>query len=216
MDELTPALPVLLVFIAASLVLAVTPGPGVFYIVTRSAAEGRKAGLASVLGVALGNLASAVGASLGLASIIATSAVAFEIVRYLGALYLFLLAWKAVRPRGPAAERSVRLPRSENARVLRDGFVVAVLNPKTMLFFAAFLPQFVVPGSMQAVQPLVLGLLFVLIAASTDTLYALFAALVSPYLSRASSAVSATRFAAGAAYFGLGVFAVLSGHRGDR
>ena len=213
MTDLLPALPVLSAFLVASLVLAVTPGPGVLYIVTRSVAEGRAAGLASVLGVALGNLGSAVAASLGLAAVISASSVVFEVVRYLGALYLFYLAWKALRAPKPSVAQSVRSFDS-NARVVRDGFVVAVLNPKTALFFAAFLPQFIAPGTAHVLQPLMLGALFVVIAASTDTLYALFASLAAPYFSRASSAVSAARLASSGAYFGLGLFAVLSGNHG--
>jgi threonine/homoserine/homoserine lactone efflux protein len=204
-------LPVLSAFLAASLVLAVTPGPGVFYIVARSVTEGRGAGLASVIGVALGNFGCAVGASVGLAVIISASSVVFEVVRYLGALYLFFLGWAALRAHKPHAA-----PPSGNARAVRDGFVVAVLNPKTALFFAAFLPQFVAPGTAHVFQPLILGALFVLIAASTDTLYALFASLAAPYFARASSAASTARFANGGAYFGLGLFAVLSGNRGNQ
>ena len=213
MTDLLPALPVLSAFLVASLVLAVTPGPGVFYIVTRSVTEGRAAGLASVLGVALGNFGCAVGASVGLAAVISASSVVFEVVRYLGALYLFLLGWKALQAKKPHVAQSVHSACS-NARVVRDGFVVAVLNPKTALFFAAFLPQFIAPGTAHVFQPLILGALFVVIAASTDTLYALFASLAAPDLSRANSAV--TRFASSAAYFGLGLFAVLSGNRGNQ
>ena len=215
MTDLLPALPVLSAFLVASLVLAVTPGPGVLYIVTRSVTEGRTAGLASVLGVALGNFGCAVGASVGLAAIISASSVFFEVVRYLGALYLFLLGWKALQARKPHVAQSVPSSGS-NARVVRDGFVVAVLNPKTALFFAAFLPQFIAHGTAHVFQPLILGALFVVIAASTDTLYALFASLAAPYFSRASSAVTAARFASSAAYFGLGLFAVLSGNRGNQ
>src|SRR5688572_13164370 len=215
MTDLLPALPILSAFLVASLVLAVTPGPGVFYIVTRSVTEGRMAGLASVLGVALGNFGCAVGASLGLAAIISASSVVFEVVRYLGALYLFLLAWKALRAKKPHVAQSVHSAGS-NARVVRDGFVVAVLNPKTALFFAAFLPQFIAPSTAHVFQPVMLGALFVVIAASTDTLYALFASLAAPYFTRASSAVTAARFASSAAYFGLGLFAVLSGNRGNQ
>ena len=215
MTELLPPLSLLSVFLAASVVLAVTPGPGVFYIVTRSVAEGRASGVASVIGVALGNLGSAIGASVGLAAIVSASSVAFEVIRYLGALYLFYLAWNALRSRKRHLAESA--PESNRqARFIRDGFVVALFNPKTALFFAAFLPQFVVPGTAHVFQPLMLGVIFVLIAASTDTLYALFASLAAPYFSRASSAVSAGRFAICGAYVGLGLFAVLSGNRGDQ
>ena len=213
MTELLPPLPLLSVFLVASFVLAVTPGPGVFYIVTRSVVEGRAAGLASVIGVALGNLGSAIGASVGLAAIVSASSVAFEVVRYLGALYLFYLGWKALRAHEP---QSAPAPSGQNAGVARDGFVVALLNPKTALFFAAFLPQFVAPSTSHVLQPLILGVLFVFIAASTDTLYALFASLAAPYFSRARSAVSGARFAVCGAYFGLGLFAVLSGNRDNQ
>jgi threonine/homoserine/homoserine lactone efflux protein len=216
MTELLPPLPLLSVFVVASFVLAVTPGPGVFYIVARSVAEGRAAGLASVIGVALGNLGSAIGASVGLAAIVAASSVAFEVIRYLGALYLFYLGWKALRAHKLHTAQSAPVPSGQNARVVRDGFVVALLNPKTALFFAAFLSQFVVPGTAHAFQPLILGVLFVFIAASTDSLYALFASLAAPYFSRTSSAVPAARLAIWGAYFGLGLFAVLSGNRGNQ
>lgn len=215
MTDLLPALPILSAFLVASLVLAVTPGPGVFYIVIRSVTEGRTAGLASVLGVALGNFGCAVGASLGLAAIISASSVVFEVVRYLGALYLFLLGWRALQTKKPLVAQRAHSAGS-NARVVGDGFVVAVLNPKTALFFAAFLPQFIAPSTAHVFQPVILGALFVVIAASTDTLYALFASLAAPYFSRASSAVTAARFASSAAYFGLGLFAVLSGDRGNQ
>jgi threonine/homoserine/homoserine lactone efflux protein len=212
MPDLVPPLPILSAFLVASLALAVTPGPGVLYIVTRSVAEGRTAGLASVMGVALGNLSSAVGASIGLAAILSTSSSAFEVVRYLGALYLFFLGWKGLRGRKPKAANSPRLSGSQNARALRDGFVVALFNPKTALFFAAFLPQFLAPDTAHVFQPLILGMLFVLIAASTDTLYAVFASLATPLLSRAGLA----RLAISGVYFGLGLFAVLSGNRGKQ
>ena len=215
MTELLPALPALSAFLVASFVLAVTPGPGVFYIVTRRVTEGRAAGLASVIGVALGNFGSAVAASVGLAVILSASSAAFEIVRYLGALYLFFLGWRALRAQNAHAALGGHSSGS-NARVVLDGFVVALLNPKTALFFAAFLPQFVAPGSAHAFQPVILGALFVAIAASTDTLYALFASLAAPYFSRASSAVSGARFAIGGAYFGLGLFTGLSGNRGNQ
>jgi threonine/homoserine/homoserine lactone efflux protein len=209
MSELLPSVPLLLAFLAASLLLAVTPGPGVLYIVTRSLTEGRAAGLASVLGVALGNLGNAIGASLGLAAVLAASSVAFEIIRYVGAAYLFFLGWKALRRRrqeAPALE-----PGDRNKRLVCDGFVVALLNPKTALFFAAFLPQFVVPSGGHA-QPLLLATAFVAIAAITDTLYALFASVAAGRISRLNS----SRFLAAGTYFGIGLLTALSGSRGTK
>jgi threonine/homoserine/homoserine lactone efflux protein len=215
MNELLPSLPLLYAFLVASLVLAVTPGPGVFYIVTRSITEGRKSGLASVAGVALGNLGNSVGAAFGIAAVFSASATAFEVVRYAGALYLLLLGWKALR--GRAVEPARRLAAPNRRRlVVRDGFLVALLNPKTALFFAAFLPQFVVTASAHPLQPAVLGALFVAIAASTDALYAIFASLAAPRFARARSSMRAARFATSGAYFGLGIFAALSGIRGER
>src|SRR5256885_261899 len=136
-----PPLPLLGAFLVASFVLAVTPGPGVLYIVTRSATQGRAAGLASVAGVALGNLGNAVGAWVGLAALFAVSSVAFTVVKYVGALYLVWLGMQALR--APAAQTAARVGAGGSLRrIFADGFVLALLNPKTALFFAAFLPQF--------------------------------------------------------------------------
>src|SRR6478735_1338052 len=138
-----PELPLLLAFVGASLVLALTPGPAVVYIVARTVAQGRASGLASVLGVALGNLGNAVGAALGLAALFAVSSAAFTVVKWAGAAYLVYLGirlWRTVpASAGPATPPPPVQPLD---RVFRDGFVVALLNPKTSLFFAAFLPQF--------------------------------------------------------------------------
>src|SRR5215216_6300429 len=113
MSDLLPPLPLFTAFVAASLLLAVTPGPAVLYIVTRSVSHGRLSGLASVAGVAVGNLGNAIGASLGLAALFAVSSVAFTVVKYLGALYLVWLGVQALRTRAaPAALDDVPLPRA--------------------------------------------------------------------------------------------------------
>jgi len=209
MTELLPSFPLLLAFFAASLLLAVTPGAGVMYIVTRSLAEGRAAGLASVLGVALGNLGNAIIASLGLAALIKASPLAFEVIRYGGVLYLFFLGWKALKK--PASESgNADESRSTSRRVVLDGFVVALFNPKTALFFAAFLPQFVSPRG-GALQPLLLAMLFVAIAAVTDTLYALFAAVASMRL----AGRNVGRFLVGGTYFAIGLLTAFTGSRAD-
>ena len=208
-----PAWPLLAAFGLASLVLAATPGPGVLYIVTRTLAQGRRAGLASVAGVALGNLGNAMAASLGLAALLAVSTLAFTAVKFAGAAYLVWLGIKALRDTGAAAApASFDAPR--HGRILRDGFVVALLNPKTALFFAAFLPQFVDPHGSAVLQSALFGAAFVAIAACTDTAYVLAAGVAAPALGglgRSNRLKALGRYATALIYFGLGAFTALSG-----
>ncbi|HEY5930911.1 MAG TPA: LysE family translocator [Burkholderiales bacterium] len=213
MTNLLPAWPLLSAFLLASLLLAVTPGPGVFYIVTRSLMQGRRYGLASVAGVALGNLGNAIGASVGLAALFAISSVAFIAVKYAGAAYLVYLGIQALRARNPQLQPDLPKPASLWP-IFRDGFVVALLNPKTAIFFAAFLPQFMNPGASGALQGIALGALFVAIAAVTDSLYALAASSAAPMLTQASGVRTMGRYITGGAFIALGLFAALSGSRG--
>jgi threonine/homoserine/homoserine lactone efflux protein len=217
MHELLPSLPLFGAFLAASFVLAVTPGPGVFYIVARSVTQGRLSGLASVAGVALGNLGNAIGASLGLAALFAVSSLAFTVVKYAGALYLVWLGVQALRGQKdePAATRLIDtpLPRIAMRRIFVDGFVVALLNPKTALFFAAFLPQFIDAAHASMAQTIVLGVIFVLMAAVTDSLYALTAGAVRPWLQRAKGVGALGRYLTGGAFIGLGILTAVSGQR---
>ena len=207
--------PLLAVFAAASLVLAATPGPGVLYIVTRTLAQGRRVGLASVAGVALGNFGNAVGASLGLAALFAVSSAAFTAVRLAGAAYLFWLGIGALR--ASSAPQPGSLPPAPVAtRVFRDGFLVALLNPKTALFFAAFLPQFLVPAAPALVQTLRLGGCFVFIAAGTDVLYVLAAGAAARALAGRARASAWARRAGGLVLIGLGVAAAFSSSRPAR
>jgi threonine/homoserine/homoserine lactone efflux protein len=205
MTALLPEGPLLLAFFLASLALAVTPGPGVFYIVTRTLAQGRRAGIASVLGVALGNLGNAFAASLGLGALFAISSLAFTLVRCAGASYLIFLGVKTLR--SAESELHARELGSANAgRIFRDGFVVALLNPKTAMFFAAFLPQFMSSLVPHFAQSMLLGSLFVVLASVTDTTYAMAASVVGPRLAAFREARSAGRRAAGSALIGLGIF----------
>jgi threonine/homoserine/homoserine lactone efflux protein len=198
---------VLSAFLIASIILAVTPGPGVLYIVTRSLTQGRRFGLASVAGVALGNLGNAVGASIGLAAVFAVSALAFTLVKYLGALYLVYLGIHAVR--APQPDRASAMPAPASLRrIFRDGFIVALLNPKTAIFFAAFLPQFMNTESPAIVQSLTLGSVFVAIAATTDTAYALAAGALASVLTRARGVRSLGRYLTGGSFIGLGIYTV--------
>jgi threonine/homoserine/homoserine lactone efflux protein len=210
MDHVLPSWPLLTAFLAASFVLAVTPGPGVLYIITRSLSQGRAAGLASVSGVALGNLGNAFGASVGLAALFAVSSLAFTVVKYAGALYLVYLGVQALRAPvvPPNTQRPPPVPLK---RIFRDGFVVALLNPKTAVFFAAFLPQFMDAMSSTVPQAMTLGALFVAVAAATDTTYALAASSIAPALTRGNAFRSLGRYLAGSVFIGLGVLAAFTG-----
>jgi threonine/homoserine/homoserine lactone efflux protein len=214
MLELLPSSPLLLAFLLASFVLAVTPGPGVFFIVTRSVAQGRRAGLASVAGVAAGNLCNAIGAALGLAALFAISAAAFTLVKYAGATYLVYLGIQALRS-PPAVQHGDATTTATVARICRDGFIVALLNPKTALFFAAFLPQFIDPHA-SAAQTVMLGAIFVVIAAFTDTVYAVGAGTLAPVLTRNGSLQSAGRYFVGGAFIGLGLLTAFTGSRNGK
>lgn len=196
-------------FLVASLVLAVTPGPGVLYIVARTLAQGRAAGLASVAGVALGNLGNALAASLGLAALFALSSVAFAIVKWAGAAYLVWLGVRALRQPLAAATAMGAFEAPRLARIVRDGFVVALLNPKTALFFAAFLPQFLPDAATASMgRTAALGALFVAVAAVTDSAYALLAGTAARALAGRTGRRTAAlgRYAAAATYIGLGLY----------
>ena len=214
MPELLPPWPLLTAFLAASLLLAVTPGPGVLYIVARSLAQGRRHGLASVAGVALGNLVNALGASLGLAALFALSSTAFLVVKYAGAAYLLYLGIRLLRGAAPSGTRQATP--APTRRVFRDGLLVALLNPKTSLFFAAFLPQFMHGDAAPVLQGIALGTLFVAIAAITDALYALAAASFAPWFARRAGLRVGGRYLTAGTFIGLGLFAAFSGARGDR
>ena len=208
MTDLLPAWTLLTAFVSASLLLAITPGPGVLYIITRSLAQGRSAGLASVAGVALGNLVNAIGAAVGLAALFSVSSMAFTVVKYLGAAYLVYLGIRTLI--ADRNEPSKPVP-TRTPRVFRDGLWVAVLNPKTTLFFAAFLPQFMDPGANPMLQGLSLGVLFVVIAAATDSIYALAAGTIGPAIGRGQRLRWLGRWLSGTTFIGLGLFAALGG-----
>jgi threonine/homoserine/homoserine lactone efflux protein len=216
MTSLLPPGPLLGAFLIASVLLAVTPGPGVIYIVTRTLAQGRRSGLASVFGVAVGNFGNALAAAIGLGALFAVSSTAFLIVKYAGALYLIYLGIQSFRQQKPEADAPPQQV-MEAGRIFRDGFLVALLNPKTAIFFAAFLPQFMSASGSPILQSVVLGTLFVVIAAFSDTVYALTASAVAPMLSRLQGSRSVGRFLTGAAFIALGLFTAFSGsHNANR
>ena len=159
MDLVIPSGQNLLLFIGAALVLLLIPGPAVLYVVGRSVAQGRKAGIVSVLGIHTATLIHILAAALGLSVLVLSSALAFNVVKYAGAAYLVWLGFRKLFGPAEIAGTNGELTRYSHARLFRDGFLVNLLNPKTALFFLAFLPQFVdVSRGHVAMQITLLGL----------------------------------------------------------
>jgi threonine/homoserine/homoserine lactone efflux protein len=211
MLELIP--PRLFAFVLASVILAIVPGPAVIYLMTQTLSRGRRAGLASVGGVALGNLMNAAVASFGLAAILATSATAFSVIKFAGAGYLLFLGIRALRNRETPLSQSPRAERRPR-QLWRDGMMVAFLNPKTALFFAALLPQFVDPAARAPLtQNLLLGSVFVAVALCTDTLYVLTASGLRSAVVRRSVWGRLGRYLSAATFFALGIYAAIASPR---
>lgn len=203
-------LPNLPVFLLAALILLLTPGPAVLYIIARSMDQGRLAGLVSVLSIETGNSVHVLAATLGLSAILMSSALAFTVVKYLGAAYLIYLGIRRLLTRDQDHEIARVQPQSLR-RIYSQGVLVAILNPKTALFFLAFLPQFVDPSAGSVtLQLLTLGGLFVLMAIMTDSMYALLASAAGGWLKRNRSFLSAERYVVGSVYIGLGVTTALT------
>jgi threonine/homoserine/homoserine lactone efflux protein len=201
----------LAVFVVAALALLVVPGPAVVYIVARSIHQGRRAGLVSVLGIHVGTLVHIAAATVGLSALVVSSAVAFTAVKIAGAVYLVGLGlWTLFVHR---AEQDVALGGERNLRhAFAQGIVVNVLNPKTALFFLAFLPQFVdADASHPAVQIAFLGVLFALLGLITDSMWALAAGTAGGVLRRSRRFARGQRYVTGTVYVGLGVATALSG-----
>jgi threonine/homoserine/homoserine lactone efflux protein len=195
------------VFLLAAAALAVVPGPAVTYIVTQSIDQGRRAGLVSALGVASGGLVHVAAATVGLSALIASSAKAFTVVKLVGAAYLIVVGIRRILARDETEDEQRGL-RAPLAHVYRQGVVVNVLNPKTALFFLAFLPQFVDPAR-GAVWPQVafLGTLFVLVAVLSDMTYALVSDAIAGRLRRTGTGARLRRWVAGSVFVVLGITA---------
>lgn len=201
----------LTVFAVASLTISLMPGPAMLYIVARSASQGRLAGLVSVLGLGVGGLAHVIAAGLGLSALLMSSALAFGVLKYLGAAYLVWLGLRTLFSR-PKAEEPCRMRSEPLRRIFLQGCLVELLNPKTALFYLAFLPQFTDPGrGSVAAQAILLGLVFVVLAVLVDGAYALTAASAGRLLARRKHVVTGGRWIAGGVYLGLGALTAVSG-----
>lgn len=200
----------LALFVGAALLLLVVPGPSVLYIVTQSVSHGRRAGIASVAGITTGTLVHIAAATVGLSALLASSAAAFDVVKYLGAAYLIVVGLRRLAGRDRLDEPDDHAPR-DLGRLYRQGIVVNTLNPKTALFFLAFLPQFVDPGRGAAwAQILALGLLFAALGFVSDGTWALVAGTLGDRLRRSRRYPAVQRYVSGSVFVGLGAVAALS------
>ena len=206
----------LALFAVAALTLLVIPGPAVLYIVTRSVDQGRAAGLASVCGVHVGTLVHVAAAALGLSALLVSSATAYDTVRWLGAAYLVWLGVRRLlaRDEDDLAAVGSGARRTGLGRIFAQGVVVNVLNPKTALFFFAFLPQFVdtARGSVPF-QVVVFGVAFVVLGFLSDGAYAMAASTGAGWLRRRPGVAKASRLLSGGVLISLGVTTALAGSR---
>ena len=205
-------------FVVASLALTLVPGPAVLYIVARSVEGGRPAGLVSVLGIGAGGFVHVAFAALGLSALLVSSATAFAVVKWFGVAYLIYLGIERFLAR-KEEDAAVTVGDEPLTRAFSQGVIVSVLNPKTALFFLAFLPQFVDPsrGAVTA-QIALLGTTFVVIALFTDGLYALLSGTAADWLRRRNESPGfrrAGRYLSGSVYLVLGAATAISGSGKD-
>jgi threonine/homoserine/homoserine lactone efflux protein len=213
MEIVIPGAASLGLFIVAALVLLVTPGPAVLYIVARSIEQGRLAGFVSDLGIHSATLVHVLAASLGLSALLASSALAFSIVKFAGAAYLIWIGLKKIFGKVAPVDLGAETNRVSYRRLFRDGFIVNLLNPKTALFFLAFLPQFVDVGRGHvAMQIAFLGLLFTLLGFISDGCYALAASAAGGWLKRSKTYLNVERYVSGVVFIGLGLTAAFAGN----
>ncbi len=207
-----PDLSSLTLFFVATAVLLLTPGPAVLYIVARSIEQGRLAGIVSTLGISTGTFFHIGAAAFGVSALLLNSALAFNILKYAGAAYLIFLGLRNFINKADVQQPTEVEPQKLSL-IFRQGVVVNLLNPKTSLFFFAFLPQFVSieNESSVALQVLFLGILFTLMALVSDGMYAILAGTLGNWLRGNVNFIRKQRYFSGVIYIGLGVITAVSG-----
>jgi threonine/homoserine/homoserine lactone efflux protein len=201
----------LLTFVVASVLLVLIPGPMVLFVVSRALASGRRAVLASVLGNSLGSAVLVVLVAFGLGSVVARSLLVFTVIKLVGAAYLVYLGVRTYRERGELAE-AMRVATPVRRGAVRQGVVVGLTNPKTLVFFAALLPQFVNPhAGAVPVQMVLLGLIYVLVAAVLDAAWGVCAGVARQWLAGSPRRVATLGGAGGVTMVGLGVGLAVTG-----
>ncbi|MCQ5365746.1 LysE family translocator [Anoxybacillus salavatliensis] len=199
-------------FVISATVLLIMPGPAVFYIMARSIDQGKEAGLVSVLGVSLGGAVHVLAGAAGVSAILMTSATAFTIVKYLGAVYLVYLGCKTLF--STSHENHVASSKTNHKKLWKifyESVIVEVMNPKTALFFLAFFPQFITPsaGSVPA-QFLLLGTIFIILAFINDSLYAILAASIRKWIVGKKGHAKVVNKVTGYLYIVLGIFSTFA------
>jgi threonine/homoserine/homoserine lactone efflux protein len=204
-----------LAFMLASALLIVIPGPSVLFVLGRSISLGRRGGLLSVLGNALGMLPAIAAVALGIGALVAQSVVVFTIVKVIGAAYLIFLGIQAIRHRRVRAMPDASAAPRSTFRLLLEGFVVGITNPKTIAFFVAVLPQFVdhAAGAI-ALQLAELGVSFFLLALIMDGTWALIAGTARDWFARSPKRVERLGAAGGVMMIGLGGTLLVTGSKG--
>jgi threonine/homoserine/homoserine lactone efflux protein len=213
MVSLMPPLSTFPLFAAASVALLMLPGPAVLFIVARSGAQGRRAGLVSVLGVHTATIVHVLAAAAGLSAIVVASAFAFTVVKVFGGCYLIYIGIRTIRGARQLVPSAAPAHRTEK-RIYAEAFVVNLFNPKTALFFLAFIPQFVERGHGPIwSQTMVLGGTFIAIGLCTDSLWAVIGASVGGWFNDRASRLKASRYAEGGILVGLGLLTLVLPHR---
>jgi threonine/homoserine/homoserine lactone efflux protein len=198
------------VFLTAAIVLAITPGPGIFYVLARSLRGGRTEGIASSFGTAIGGFVHVLAAALGVSAMLATSAVAFTLVKYVGAAYLVYLGLRTLLAKDDP-DLHLAFTETNTRRAFYQGITTEVLNPKTALFFLAFIPQFINPQGLVFLQFVVLGVISVALNTSADLIVAVLAGPIGQRLRSSAKLRQRQRIATGSALIGLGAYVAVSG-----
>jgi threonine/homoserine/homoserine lactone efflux protein len=202
-------------FALAAFALIVVPGPNVLFVIGRSLSLGRKGGLLSVLGGALGTLPAVALVSLGVGSLVAESVIVFTVIKFVGAAYLVYLGIQAIRHGNAHTDTSptAKAPPSP-FRLLREGFIVGATNPKNIVFFVAVLPQFVdYDNGSIPLQMAALGMVFFTVALASDTVWALTAGSARAWFARSPKRLSRMSAGGGLMMIGLGGGLALSGNK---
>jgi len=201
----------LVAFAVASVVIILIPGPSVLFVIGRSLSLGRRAGVLSVVGNALGTVPAVLAVAFGVGAIVASSVVAFTIIKIIGAAYLVWLGVQAIRHRHDHVPDAGRMPASAG-KLLRQGFIVGATNPKTIAFFVAVLPQFVAPSAGPVwAQLLLLGVTFQTLALACDTVWAMVAGTARSWFARSPRRMSTLSGTGGVMMIGLGGTLALTG-----